>query len=165
MKLTFKTMTCTALSSGALLLSASASATVPPGTAACWVETASSTMDAAMGGAGIRRTSQWHSTVSTVLFRHGRGDVLIDTGFGPDAAAQMSELPAPNRDFGMMILDGAKNRTPLIAALANVDEAPNQVKRIVVTHAHYDHLGGATTLSAPIYLAAKESVWLAQQSA
>ena len=118
-----------------------------------------------MGGAGIRRTTEWRSTISSVLVRHPQGDVLIDTGFGPDAEAQMGELPEPNRDFGRMILQGSKNRMPLVAALAHINEAPDQIKRIIITHAHYDHLGGATTLSAPIYLAAGEATWLAQQSA
>jgi hypothetical protein len=35
----------------------------------------------------------WNSTISSVLVRHAKGDVLIDTGFGPNAETQMSELP------------------------------------------------------------------------
>ncbi|MFZ6655618.1 MBL fold metallo-hydrolase [Undibacterium sp. TJN19] len=131
---------------------------------ACWVETAAVSIDAKMGGADIRETKVWNSTISSVLFRHPQGDVLIDTGFGPNAEAQMNELPTSSRDFGLQIIAGAKNRKPLLAELAKLGELPEQVKRILITHAHYDHLGGTSELSAPIQLAAEEIKWLEQQS-
>ena len=131
----------------------------------CWIETSSGTLDGAAAGAGLRQTPVWHSTVSGVLFRHAQGDVLIDTGFSPNAEAQMSELPAAARDFGLQIVSGAKDRKPIIDALATVGERPSQVDRIIITHAHYDHLGGATQLAAPIYVASAEAKWMAEQAA
>jgi N-acyl homoserine lactone hydrolase len=111
---------------------------------ACWLETSATTMDAAMGGAGLRETPVWKSTISSVLVRHARGDVLIDTGFGPNAEAQMSELPPAGKAFGLGILSGAKDRKSILDELATANEPSAQLARIVVTHAHYDHLGGAT---------------------
>lgn len=130
---------------------------------AYWLETSASTMDASMGGDGIRYTKVWHSTISSVLLRHPKGDVLIDTGFGRNAEAQMSELPAGERDFGLQIVSGAKDRTPIVDALETVGETPDKVARILITHAHYDHIGGAAELKSPIYVAPAEAKWLAGQ--
>ena len=132
---------------------------------ACWLETSKATMDGAMGGAGLRETKVWDSTVSAVLIRHAKGDVLIDTGFGPDAEAQMNELPSAGRAFGLQIVSGAKDRKPILALLETVDEQPIQVTRIIVTHTHYDHLGGATQLTAPVYIPSTEARWMMDQAA
>jgi N-acyl homoserine lactone hydrolase len=131
----------------------------------CWLETSAGKIDAAMGGAGIRDSKVWDSTISSVLIRHPKGDVLIDTGFAPDAEAQMSELPDANRAFGLQILSGAKDRKSIVDSLATVDEKPENVARIVITHAHYDHLGGAVQLTAPIYVTSIESTWMEDQAA
>jgi N-acyl homoserine lactone hydrolase len=131
---------------------------------ACWLETSAATMDGAMGGAGLRETIVWESTISSVLLRHAKGDILIDSGFGPNAEAQMTELPAPGRAFGLQIVSGAKDRKPILNLLASVREPPAQVSRIIVTHAHYDHVGGATQLAAPIYVSSAEAKWMADQA-
>ena len=148
-----------------LLISTSAAAQRPADKPqACWVETSAATMDGAMGGAGLRDTKIWHSTISGVLVRDAKGDVLIDTSFGPNAEAQMNELPAPARAFGSQVVSGAKDRKSIVDALASVDEQPSQVTRILITHAHYDHLGGATQLAAPIYVSPAEVTWMAVQT-
>lgn len=149
-----------------LLITASAAAQQPVNKPqACWVETSSATMDGALGGAGLRETKVWDSTISSVLVRHADGDVLVDTGFGPNAETQMNELPPRTRAFGLQVVAGAKDRKSIIDALATVGESPAQVARILITHAHYDHLGGATELSAPIYVASAEATWMAAQAA
>ena len=122
-------------------------------------------MDGAMGGAGLRETKVWQSTVSVVLFRHAKGDVLIDTGFSPNAETQMNELPPAGRAFGAQIVSGAKDRKSILAVLETVNESPTQVSRIIMTHTHYDHVGGATQLTAPIYVASAEAKWMADQEA
>jgi N-acyl homoserine lactone hydrolase len=132
---------------------------------ACWLETSASTMDAAVAGAGIRDTKVWNSTISSVLVRDAKGDVLIDSGFGPNAEAQMGELPDAGRAFGMQVVSGAKDRKSILDVLSTVHESPAQVTRILITHAHYDHLGGATQLAAPVYVSSAEAAWMADQAA
>lgn len=149
---------------GALAAALAASA-ASAATQVCWLETSHGDMDGAMGGAGLRDTKVWHSTVSAILIRSARGDVLVDTGFSPTAEAQMDELPPAGRAFGLNIVGGAKGRTPLVDALATVHETPAQVARIMITHTHYDHLGGATQLAAPIDVAPAEAVWMREQHA
>jgi N-acyl homoserine lactone hydrolase len=150
---------------GLLLTGTSSAATTTAAPQACWVETSAGNMPGGLGGAGLRETKIWHSTISSILVRDPNGDVLIDTGLGPNAAPQMSELPPAGKAFGLQVVGGAKGRKSLIAALAMVGESPARVKRIIITHAHYDHLGGATVLTAPIYVAAAEATWMASQAA
>jgi N-acyl homoserine lactone hydrolase len=131
----------------------------------CWLETSAFTMDAAMAGTGLRDTMVWDSTISSVLIRHAKGDVLVDTGFGPSAEAQMGELPDAGRAFGLQVVSGAKDRKSILDVLSTVHESPAQVTRILITHAHYDHLGGATELAAPVYVSSAEAAWMADQAA
>lgn len=132
---------------------------------ACWLETSNAILDGAMGGAGIRETRVWDSTVSGVLVRHPKGDVLIDTGFSPNAEAQMNELPPASRAFGLQIVSSAKDRKSILDVLKSANEPPTQIARIIMTHTHYDHLGGATQLTAPIYVASAEAKWMMEQEA
>jgi N-acyl homoserine lactone hydrolase len=154
-----------ALVAAALLMGSAAARASAAAPQVCWLETSAAKMDGTMGGAGLRETPVWDSTISSVLFRHAKADVLVDTGFGPNAEAQMSELPAAGKAFGLQIFSGAKDRKSIRDALASVNEPPAQVSRIFVTHAHYDHLGGATELSAPIYVSKAEAQWMADQAA
>ena len=148
-----------------LVVAASAAAKSPTHTPqACWLETSASAMDASLGGEGLRNTKVWDSTVSGVLVRHTKGDVLIDTGFGPNAEAQMNELPVPARAFGLQIVSGAKDRKSILDLLSTVGERPDRVDRILITHSHYDHLGGATQLAVPVYVSAPEAKWMTEQA-
>lgn len=130
---------------------------------ACWLESSAANMDAALGGQGLRETPVWQSTLSGVLIRHPQGDVLIDTGYGPNAEAQMNELPEEGRAFGSQVVAASKNRKPIDEVLARVGEPPANVARILITHAHYDHIGGATLLTAPVYVAPAEFAWMNEQ--
>lgn len=132
---------------------------------ACWLETSTSPRDGALGGAGLEHTTVWNSTISAVLIRNPHGDVLIDTGLGPDAELQMNELPPAGRTFGMQVVAGAKARVPVAELLSRVGEKPDQVAAIVLTHTHYDHLGGATELNAPINIPQSEVDWELAQAA
>jgi N-acyl homoserine lactone hydrolase len=58
-----------------------------------------------------------------------------------------------------------KDRTSILHALATVDEPPAGVARILITHSHYDHLGGAAELAAPVYVASAEAAWMTAQAA
>jgi glyoxylase-like metal-dependent hydrolase (beta-lactamase superfamily II) len=77
----------------------------------------------------------------------------------------MNELPASARAFGLQVVSGAKDRRAILEVLATVGEPPAQVTRIILTHTHYDHLGGATEMAAPIYVASAEATWMADQAA
>ena len=98
-----------------LLISTSAAAQRPADKPqACWVETSAATMDGAMGGAGLRDTKIWHSTISGVLVRDAKGDVLstgaMDRKSIVDADASVDEQP--------LRLPASSSRTPTMITLA-----------------------------------------------
>lgn len=81
-----------------------------------------------------------------VLARHGERAVLIDTGFMREAGG---ELMAER--FGI-----AQWISPL-RLLAEVGVAPDQVTDIVLSHAHYDHMGSIHKFpGAQLYLQKQE---------
>jgi glyoxylase-like metal-dependent hydrolase (beta-lactamase superfamily II) len=65
--------------------------------------------------------------VNCVLVRSGERLVLLDTGGGAELAA------ARGQDCGR-----------LLQALAALGTAPDQVDTVVISHAHWDHAGGAS---------------------
>jgi glyoxylase-like metal-dependent hydrolase (beta-lactamase superfamily II) len=67
-----------------------------------------------------------------LLLQDGRRTVLFDTGYGGKLAEKQRRWMAA--DAG----------DPLIASLARAGVAPSDVTDVVLTHLHYDHVGGAT---------------------
>jgi N-acyl homoserine lactone hydrolase len=96
------------------------------------------------GGFGDRRTF----TMNAVLVRHPAGDLLIDTGFGSDVAAHLSQMPLPFR-----FVTRVEPRISARAALAAAGYDRRRLRAIVLTHAHWDHVSGAGEL-------APTAVWL-----
>lgn len=79
--------------------------------------------------------------VIMAFVRHPKGNVLIDAGFGTKHAEQVKEFPAWLFARAMpMRADVSKEAArPQLAALG---VAPEEVDYLVVTHMHWDHVGG-----------------------
>jgi len=77
--------------------------------------------------------------VTSVLVKHPRGDLLIDTGFGRSIAAQFANMPALFR---------ALTRYEFSASAADLLERAHydraKLRGIILTHAHWDHASGLT---------------------
>jgi glyoxylase-like metal-dependent hydrolase (beta-lactamase superfamily II) len=71
-------------------------------------------------------------STNCVLARNGRHTVLIDTGYG-------GKYPPLDRRFY-----GMESGNPLLESLARLGVAPNDIDRVVLSHLHFDHAGGAT---------------------
>ena len=67
-----------------------------------------------------------------VLARNGRHTVLVDTGYG-------GKYPLLDRKFYDM-----ESGEPLVASLAALGVAPEEVNHVLFSHLHFDHVGGAT---------------------
>ncbi len=67
-----------------------------------------------------------------VLARDGRHTVLIDTGCGT------KYVPLDRKFYAM------EEGDPLVSDLAALGVAPEDVDTVVLTHLHFDHVGGAT---------------------
>ena len=71
-----------------------------------------------------------------VLARDGRHTVLVDTGYG----GKFSPL---DRNFYKI-----EPGEPLLASLAALGVAPEDIDTVAFSHLHFDHVGGATRLDA-----------------
>ena len=67
-----------------------------------------------------------------MLLRHGGRVVLVDTGMGDKQDAKFRSHFAPHGDDS------------LAAGLAGLGLAPGDVTDVLLTHLHFDHVGGAT---------------------
>lgn len=81
-------------------------------------------------------------SMTATLVTHPRGDVLIDTGFGEDVAAQLQLMPWWFRAITKYEFVKAAEATP---------------SAILITHAHWDHVSGASAFKGvPIWVNAEE---------
>jgi glyoxylase-like metal-dependent hydrolase (beta-lactamase superfamily II) len=112
----------------------------------CWIETASS----------------FGFTGSSLLVRHADGDLLIDAGASSRFDEEIEDHPFATR-WHLALVQGPLAPSPrLPEALRAAGEEPERVRRVIVTHAHGDHLGGLGDLaSAPGFLAPEELAWIA----
>jgi N-acyl homoserine lactone hydrolase len=79
--------------------------------------------------------------IGSVLVRHPQGDVLIDAGFGHDVNTHAQTLPAVAR-----WLMPHKLAQPAAEQLRAVGIAPQRLKAVILTHAHWDHVSGLADL-------------------
>jgi N-acyl homoserine lactone hydrolase len=107
----------------------------------------------AVRGGSFRDKRQFAATA--ILVQHPKGDLLIDAGFGADVAAL---LPALWRIL----------RVPYQAAKtvsAQLDASGYDRSRllgVLVTHSHWDHVGGLGELQVPIWMNSGELRYAAE---
>mgnify|MGYP000480565667 CR=1 FL=1 len=75
--------------------------------------------------------------MGSILVRHPAADMLFDTGFGTQVDDQVAQLPWIMRQ----VTDYTAER-PVSEQLAAADYDYKQISRIVLTHAHWDHVSG-----------------------
>jgi glyoxylase-like metal-dependent hydrolase (beta-lactamase superfamily II) len=86
-----------------------------------------------------------HKTIKThalaVLFEHPReGWVLFDTGYAP--RVQQGFQTFPFQLYAMLTPVTMRNEWTVAAQLEQLDIKPDDVKTIIISHFHADHIGG-----------------------
>jgi len=98
----------------------------------------------------------WNLVYTTFLIRHPRGLLLVDAAVG-NSAAGVDAAPWWFRwSFG-----SARAAKPLSSLLAEVGVKPEDVTRVLLTHAHWDHAGGLPQLPrARVSMSSVEADWI-----
>jgi N-acyl homoserine lactone hydrolase len=95
-----------------------------------------------------------HFAANAVLVRHPKGDLLIDAGFGADIAGHIEMLPRLTRAPYVV--------TQTVAAqLDAIGYDRSHLLGVLVTHSHWDHVGGLDQLPVPIWINAAEREYAA----
>ena len=131
---------------------------------ACWIELA---VDDAPGDYGLNASSDfdvWDITFSSLLVRHPKGDVIIDSGYGPDWDDEVKTAHLASRLFLHTLVDDARKSASLPDALRSAGEDPASVRGILLSHIHADHAAGALELpQVPVFLADRELAWIKEK--
>lgn len=90
-----------------------------------------------------------------VLVRHPKGDLLIDTGFGEKVEAQIGLLPSFQR------APYHREQTAKAQLEAGGYDLGN-LKGIIITHCHWDHVSALPDLGVPVWMNAAEQKYVEQ---
>lgn len=97
---------------------------------------------------GGKRSDKRDFVVGAILVSHPQGRLLFDTGFGASMEEHAKTTPLLLRVTSKRVAG-----TPAAEQLAKARIAPSDLKAIVLTHAHWDHVSGLEHLKgAPVWL-------------
>jgi N-acyl homoserine lactone hydrolase len=90
--------------------------------------------------------------MDVVVVEHPQGVLLFDAGFGRKVLEHERTIPWLMRATSKIV-----PAVPLVDQLASVGLTPDRLKGVVLTHAHWDHVGGLDDLrGVPVYVNAAE---------
>jgi N-acyl homoserine lactone hydrolase len=131
-------------------------ASPPPGMAMFHLPTGYTKRNAAFGYRGGAFSDKRDFAMSAVLVKHPRGDLLIDTGFGSNIDAQVQDLPWLLRRLAAYV-----TAKPAAAQLDASGYDRGNLRGIVLTHAHWDHVSGASDFAGtPVLVNAEEKAFI-----
>ncbi|MCL2533891.1 MAG: MBL fold metallo-hydrolase, partial [Nocardiaceae bacterium] len=126
----------------------------PPGMDIVAVPTGVTKHVAAFGYRGGSPFERRDFNIGSVLIKHPRGDLLVDSGFGRDIDRQFTTMP---RWFRRMTRYELWN--PVRDQLAAAGYDFGRLSGILLTHAHWDHVSGLPDFAdVPVLVSAREQV-------
>ena len=89
--------------------------------------------------------------MGAILVRHPQGNLLFDTGFGKDVDAHVKSMP-----FLLRATTSYEKEKTVAEQLAAAGIALEDISRIVLTHAHWDHVSGIPDLDGVQIMVSQE---------
>ncbi|WP_394850454.1 MBL fold metallo-hydrolase [Pendulispora brunnea] len=132
-----------------------------PKVGVCWLEFARREAPGRVSMAGFSTKPEWHVTVSGLLVRHPRGDVLVDMGFSSHYDEEIADYPTLLRFWLGQIKSEILLSAPDAVRAAGAD--PAKLTWAIPSHAHIDHAGGLVDLpGVPVLLPQEEIDFFAE---
>lgn len=130
-------------------------ASPPPGMSLHHLPTGVTHRSAAFAYRGGSFSDRRDFAMSAALIKHPQGDLLIDTGFGRAIDAHFASMPLLFR-----LTTSYEKFTPAADQLA---ATPRHNLRILLTHAHWDHVSGVADFpGVPVLVPAAERRFIAE---
>lgn len=120
----------------------------------CWVEFSRMSAPGWVTTEGDTDLEHFDGTVSGLLIKHRRGNYLIDTGTSTKARSEHKETGF----FNKLILNALNRRMERVhtAPEALKEIGATRLRKIMLTHAHWDHAGGLVDLPKTRVLLSEE---------
>ncbi|HYE85364.1 MAG TPA: MBL fold metallo-hydrolase [Vicinamibacterales bacterium] len=99
-----------------------------------------------------------HFPIAAILVRHPRGDLLIDAGLGANVAAHLATQPK----LAQLTTTPSK---PVRTQLSERGYSLDNLKGVLITHAHWDHVSGIEDLpDVPVWINGDERKFVHSRS-
>ena len=131
---------------------------------ACWAELARNEAIGQVATAGLTQTKTWDVTVSGIVVRHPKGDVVIDVGNSSAFAAEIADYPFFDRKW-LELLPGSNRVVATAPEALRALGLDLEALTVIPTHAHVDHLGGLVDLPRARVLMPREEIEWAEAHA
>jgi N-acyl homoserine lactone hydrolase len=131
-------------------------ASPPPGMSLSALPTGRSLSRAAFAYRGGDLSDERSFSMTAILVRHPKGDLLFDTGLGKGAREHLAR-----QSTLMKTLSRLETSSPAAAQLKAAGYDLRGLAGVVLTHAHWDHVSGLDSLpGVPVWLSRREQALL-----
>lgn len=130
-------------------------ASPPPSMAIYQLPTGTYDTPAALAFQGGSFSDPRHFAATAILVRHPKGDLLFDAGFGSAVEEHIRALPFYQRSPHHL-------EQTVRVQLTTAGYDLRELRGVIITHAHWDHVSGLADLAAPVWMNAAEQRYVSK---